>query len=85
MFPFLKCSGGNCQDASILVEVPAVALKLSGVPVGTEGEMFLAFCLVLTYDQLDDRCIDDNNNALSKFLQHKKIDQVHAAICLVSN
>ena len=36
MFPFLKPSGGNCQDASILVEVPAVALKLTGAPVGAE-------------------------------------------------
>ena len=35
MFPFLKSSDGNCQDASILVEVLAVADKLLGACEGT--------------------------------------------------
>lgn len=36
MIPFLTPSGGNCQDAVILVEVLAVALKLPGGPEGTD-------------------------------------------------
>ena len=35
MFPFLKSSDGNCQDASILVEDLAVADKLLGACEGT--------------------------------------------------
>jgi len=45
--PFLEFSGGNCQDASILVEVTAVALKLSGGPIGTEKK-----------NQFNDKCIN---------------------------
>ena len=36
MIPFLSSAGGNSQDAIILVEVIAVALKLAGGPEGTE-------------------------------------------------
>ena len=36
MIPFLESSGGNCQDASILVEVLAVREKLLGACEGTE-------------------------------------------------
>ena len=35
MIPFLSSAGGNCQDASILVEVLAVRDKLLGACVGT--------------------------------------------------
>ena len=35
MFPFLESSGGNCHDASILVEVSAVREKLVGAGEGT--------------------------------------------------
>ena len=39
MIPFLSSAGGNCQDASILVEVLAVRDKLLGAPVGaTNGQ-----------------------------------------------
>ena len=34
MIPFLSSAGGNCQDASILVEVLAVRDKLLGARVG---------------------------------------------------
>ena len=34
MIPFLESSGGNCQDAIILVEVLAAGVKLLG---GSEG------------------------------------------------
>ena len=30
IIPFLESAGGNCQDAVIIVEVTAVALKLLG-------------------------------------------------------
>ena len=36
MIPFLEYSGGNCQDASILMEVLAVREKLLGACEGTE-------------------------------------------------
>ena len=40
MFPFLSSAGGNCQDASILVEVLAVRDKLLGAFEGTaNGEL----------------------------------------------
>ena len=35
MIPFLASAGGNCQDASILVEVFAVREKLVGACEGT--------------------------------------------------
>lgn len=35
MIPFLPSAGGNCQDASILVEVFAVRDKLTGAFEGT--------------------------------------------------
>ena len=35
MFPFLEFSGGNCHDASILVEVLAVREKFVGACEGT--------------------------------------------------
>ena len=37
MFPIPKSSGDNCQDASILVEVLAIAEKLLGASEGTEN------------------------------------------------
>ena len=40
MIPFLESSGGNCQDASILVELFAVTEKLVGACEGT-GKEFL--------------------------------------------
>ena len=36
MIPFLSSAGGNCQDASILVEDFAVREKLLGACEGTE-------------------------------------------------
>ena len=36
MFPCLEFSGGNSQDAAILVEELAVTVKLLGDCVGTE-------------------------------------------------
>ena len=40
MIPFLSSAGGNCQDASILVEVLAVRDKLLGACVGaTNGQL----------------------------------------------
>ena len=44
--PFLKSLSGNCQDASILVEVTALTLKFSGAPVGAKET------------QLNDNCIN---------------------------
>ena len=38
MTPFLSSAGGNCQDASILVEVFAVREKLEGACEGTGNE-----------------------------------------------
>ena len=38
MIPFLESAGGNCQDASILVEVFAVREKLLGACEGTAIE-----------------------------------------------
>jgi len=35
MFPFLESSGGNCHNASILVDVFAVREKLVGAFEGT--------------------------------------------------
>ena len=40
MIPFLSSAGGNCQDASILVEVLAVRDMLLGACVGaTNGQL----------------------------------------------
>ena len=40
MIPFLSSAGGNCQDASILVEVLAVRDVLLGACVGaTNGQL----------------------------------------------
>jgi len=51
MIPFLELTAGNCQDASVLVEVPAVMLKLSGGPEGTEQRQWNdeTFIMKLTY------------------------------------
>ena len=38
MIPFLESSGGNCQDAVILVEEVAVRVKPRGACEGTEIE-----------------------------------------------
>ena len=35
MIPFLESAGGGCQDATILVEVLAVTVKLDGASEGT--------------------------------------------------
>ena len=40
MFPFLESSGGNCHDASILVEVLAVRENLVGACEGTGIEFY---------------------------------------------
>ena len=40
MFPFLSSAGGNCQDASMLVEVLAVREKLVGACEGTGIEFY---------------------------------------------
>ena len=46
MIPFLASAGGNCQDASILVEVFAVRDKLVGACEGTtNGQIELSVCL----------------------------------------
>jgi len=38
MIPFLESAGGNCQDASILVELLVVTEKLLGACEGTTHE-----------------------------------------------
>ena len=43
MIPFLESSGGNCQDAIILVEVLAARVKLLG---GSEGTAIKKFHII---------------------------------------
>ena len=44
MIPFLESSGGNCQDAIILVEVLAARVKLLG---GSEGTAIKKFHMII--------------------------------------
>ena len=44
MIPFQESSGGNCQDAIILVEVLAARIKLLG---GIEGTAIKKFHMII--------------------------------------
>ena len=48
MIPFLAFSGGNCQDARILVDVSTVREKLLGGCEGTAIEQFIDLAHIKT-------------------------------------